>query len=41
MTSQKHDVVVLGSGLAGLRTAIEAAHNSGLDVTIVSKVVNR
>jgi succinate dehydrogenase / fumarate reductase flavoprotein subunit len=38
MTSQKHDVVVLGSGLAGLRAAIEAAHNSGLDVAIVSKV---
>ncbi len=38
MTSQKHDVIVLGSGLAGLRAAIEAAHNSGLDVAIVSKV---
>jgi len=38
MTSQKHDVVVLGSGLAGLRAAIEAIQNSGLDVAIVSKV---
>ena len=31
MRTQKHDVIVLGSGLAGLRAAIEAAHNSGLD----------
>ena len=38
MTSQKHDVLVLGSGLAGLRAAIEATQNSGLDVAIVSKV---
>jgi succinate dehydrogenase / fumarate reductase flavoprotein subunit len=38
MTSQKHDIVVLGSGLAGLRAAIEAAHNSRLDVAVVSKV---
>ena len=41
MRTQKHDVIVLGSGLAGLRDAIEAAHNSGLDVAIVSKAVNR
>ena len=38
MTSQKHDVIVLGSGLAGLRAAIEAAQNPELDVAIVSKV---
>jgi succinate dehydrogenase/fumarate reductase flavoprotein subunit len=31
MTTQKPDVIVLGSGLAGLRAAIEAARNSGLD----------
>jgi succinate dehydrogenase / fumarate reductase flavoprotein subunit len=36
--SQKHDIIVLGSGLAGLRAAIEAARNSDLDVAIVSKV---
>lgn len=38
MTSKKHDVVVLGSGLAGLRAAIEAARNPEIDVAIVSKV---
>ncbi len=38
MTGQKHDVIVLGSGLAGLRAAIEAARNPELDVAIVSKV---
>jgi succinate dehydrogenase/fumarate reductase flavoprotein subunit len=31
MRAQKHDVIVLGSGLAGLRAAIEAAYNLGLD----------
>jgi len=36
--SQKHDVIVLGSGLAGLRAAIEAAQNPGVDVAIISKV---
>jgi len=38
MTSRKHDIIVLGSGLAGLRAAIEAARNPDLDVAIVSKV---
>jgi succinate dehydrogenase / fumarate reductase flavoprotein subunit len=38
MTSQKHDVIVLGSGLAGLRAAIEAAQKPEIDVAIVSKV---
>lgn len=38
MTGRKHDVVVLGSGLAGLRAAIEAARNPESDVAIVSKV---
>ena len=36
--SRKHDVIVLGSGLAGLRAAIEAARNPDLDVAVVSKV---
>ena len=34
----KHDVIILGSGLAGLRAAIEASHKSDLDVAIISKV---
>ncbi len=38
MMSRKHDVIVLGSGLAGLRAAIEAARNSKVDVAIISKV---
>ncbi len=38
MTSLQHDVIILGSGLAGLRAAIEAARNPELDVAIVSKV---
>ncbi len=38
MTGRKHDVIVLGSGLAGLRAAIEAARNPKLDVAIISKV---
>jgi len=38
VTNRKHDIIVLGSGLAGLRAAIEAAGNPDLDVAIVSKV---
>ncbi len=38
MTTSKHDVVIVGSGLAGLRAAIEAAKNPELDVAIISKV---
>lgn len=38
MNSKKHDVIVLGSGLAGLRAAIEAAQNQKVDVAIFSKV---
>ena len=34
----KHDVIILGSGLAGLRAAIEACHEPNLDVAIISKV---
>ena len=36
--SRKHDVIVIGSGLAGLRAAIEAAQNPEVDVAIISKV---
>jgi len=38
VTGRKHDVIVLGSGLAGLRAAIEAARNPELNVAIISKV---
>ncbi|GAI42476.1 unnamed protein product, partial [marine sediment metagenome] len=38
MMNRKHDVIVLGSGLAGLRAAIEAAQNPEVDVAIISKV---
>jgi len=38
MISKKHDVIILGSGLAGLRAAIEAAQYSEVDVAIISKV---
>ena len=38
MISQKHDVIILGSGLAGLRAAIEAARSPEIDVAIISKV---
>jgi succinate dehydrogenase / fumarate reductase flavoprotein subunit len=36
--SRKHDVIILGSGLAGLRAGIEAARNPEVDVAIISKV---
>ena len=36
--SIKHDVIVLGSGLAGLRAAIEVTRNPNVDVAIFSKV---
>ncbi len=36
--SQKHDVIILGSGIAGLRAAIEATRKPEIDVAIVSKV---
>jgi len=38
MMSKKHDIIVLGSGLAGIRAAIEAARNPEADVAIISKV---
>lgn len=39
MISKKHDVIVLGAGLAGLRAAVEIARkNPQADVAIVSKV---
>jgi len=38
MRKLKHDVIIIGSGLAGFRAAIEAAKNPELSVAIVSKV---
>jgi succinate dehydrogenase / fumarate reductase, flavoprotein subunit len=38
MRKLKHDVIVIGSGLAGLRAAIQAASNPNVDVGIISKV---
>ena len=40
MNERKHDLVILGSGIAGLRAAVEAARVSKgeLDIAIVSKV---
>jgi len=38
MRTLKHDVIILGSGIAGLRAAVEAAQNPDLDVAIISKV---
>src|SRR3990172_13219770 len=35
--SIRHDVVILGSGIAGLRAAIETARNPDIDVAIVTK----
>ena len=37
--SVKHDIIILGAGLAGLRAAVEAArNNSEADIAIISKV---
>ena len=38
MTTRSHDVIILGSGLAGLRACVEMARSSDADVAIVSKV---
>lgn len=38
MIIREHDVIVLGSGLAGMRATIEAARNSEVDIAIFSKV---
>ena len=38
MMNRKHDIIILGSGLAGLRAAVEAAQNPEVDIAIVSKV---
>jgi len=38
MRNIKHDVIILGSGIAGLRAAVEAARNPELDIAIISKV---
>ena len=37
MAVSKHDVLIIGGGLAGMRAAIEAARN-GVDVAIISKL---
>ncbi len=34
----EHDVIIVGSGLAGLRAAIEAARTSKLSIAVISKV---
>ncbi len=38
MMSRSHDIIILGSGIAGLRAALEAARNPEINVAIVSKV---
>ncbi len=39
MITRKHDIIVLGAGLAGLRAAVEIArNNSEADIAIISKV---
>ena len=38
METRSHDIIILGSGLAGLRAAVEVARSSDADVAIVSKV---
>lgn len=37
MMTKKHDIIILGSGLAGLRAAIEAARNPDVDIALISK----
>ena len=37
MMSRKHDVIILGSGLAGLRAALEATQSPEVDVALISK----
>lgn len=37
MNVTKHDVIVVGSGIAGLRAAIEANQHPGVDVAIIAK----
>ncbi len=34
----KHDLIIVGAGLAGMRAAIEASKKEGLNVAIVSKI---
>ncbi len=38
MIVKNHDLLILGSGIAGLRAAIEAARTNDLDIAIISKV---
>jgi len=37
MIARKHDVIILGSGLAGLRAAIQVARNPAINVAIIAK----
>ena len=37
MMSRSHDLIILGSGIAGMRAATEAARNPEVDITIISK----
>jgi len=37
MITRKHDIIILGSGLAGLRAATEAVQNPEVDIAIISK----
>lgn len=34
----QHDVLIVGAGLAGMRAALEASKNKGLDVAVISKL---
>jgi len=36
--SRKHDLIILGSGLAGMRAAVEATQNPEVDTAIISKM---
>ena len=36
--TKSHDLLILGSGIAGLRAAIEAARTGDIDIAIISKV---
>ena len=38
MTSRSHDIIILGSGLAGMRAAIEAVRNPDVNIAIISKM---
>ncbi len=37
MNNRSHDIIILGSGLAGMRAAVEIARNTDVNVAIISK----